>query len=109
MEAEDQKLLILAKATRGRVGVPTAAAIRDLDGRTYAAAPVDLPALQLSALGGAIAMAVSSGAKGLEVAIVLSGEDLTENDLDVVRDFAGTGVPLRRVAIDGSVLEQLVS
>ena len=48
--------------------------MRDGDGRTYVAAGVSLPALQLSALQVAVAMAVSSGAGELDAAVVL-GDD----------------------------------
>ncbi len=71
---EDQKLLTLARSARGRTGAAQAAAVRDTDGRTYVAAPVELASLHLSALQVAVAMAVSSGAPGLEAALVL-GED----------------------------------
>ena len=50
LSAEDAKLVTLARATRARVGAAEGAAVRDADGRTYAAATVDLPSLQLSAL-----------------------------------------------------------
>jgi hypothetical protein len=74
--AEDSKLITLARATRARTGAASAAAVRDLDGRTYVAAPVQLPSLRLSALQVAVAMALSSGAAGLEAAVVLtSGPD----------------------------------
>ncbi|WP_238159010.1 cytidine deaminase [Mycobacterium sp. MFM001] len=49
------------------------AAVRDLDGRTYAGAPVNLSALQLTALQTAVAAAVSSGAAGLEAAVLVAG------------------------------------
>ncbi len=71
-EAEDAKLVTLARATRSRTGAAQGAAVRDLDGRTYAAASVALPSLKLSALQVAVAMAISSGAPGLEAAVVLS-------------------------------------
>ena len=51
--------------------------MRDLDGRTYAAATVDLPSLQVSALGVCVAMAVSSGCAGLEAAVLLGDETST--------------------------------
>lgn len=70
--AEDSKLITLARATRARTGAAQAAAVRDTDGRTYAAASVALPSLRLSALQVAVAMAVASGAPGLEAAVVLS-------------------------------------
>ena len=45
--------------------------MRDADGRTYAAATVDLPSLQLSAVQVCVAMAVASGSKGLQAAVLL--------------------------------------
>jgi hypothetical protein len=95
LSAEDQKLVTLARATRARTGGPEGAAVRDTDGRTYAAATVALPALQVSALGVCVAMAVSSGSRGLEAAVVL-GEtgQVSPLDLEVLRDFGGAGVPV---------------
>ncbi len=93
MDAEDNKLVVLARATRARTGAAQGAALRDLDGRTYAGATVDLPSLQVSALGVCIAMAVSSGAKGAEAVVVLGSTDLADSDLAALRDFAGAGVP----------------
>lgn len=72
LQGEDAKLVTLARATRARTGAAHGAAVRDTDGRTYAAADVALPSLRLSALQVAVAMAVSSGAPGLEAAVVLS-------------------------------------
>ena len=73
---EDNKLVVLAKATRARTGAAEGAALRDLDGRTYAGATVDLPSLQVSAVGVVIAMAVASGAKGAEAVVVLTEGDV---------------------------------
>jgi hypothetical protein len=90
---EDQKLVTLARATRSRTGGAEGAAVRDSDGRTYAAATVSLPSLQVSALGVCVAMAVSSGSQGLEAAVLLSDKgQVSPFDLDVLRDFAGAGV-----------------
>ncbi|MDX6360442.1 MAG: hypothetical protein QOH37_3496, partial [Nocardioidaceae bacterium] len=72
LSAEDAKLVTLARATRARAGTAEGAAVRDADGRTYAAASVDLASLRLSAVGVCIGMAVSSGARGLEAAVVLT-------------------------------------
>jgi hypothetical protein len=91
LSAEDGKLVVLARATRARTGSPQSAAVRDLDGRTYAAASVSLPSLEVSALGVCIAMAVSSGSKGLEAAVVM-GVEPSEGDLAALREFAGDGV-----------------
>ena len=54
-----QKLVTLARATRARTGAAEGAAVRDPDGRTYAAATVDLPSLPVSALDVCVAMAVA--------------------------------------------------
>lgn len=88
---EDAKLVTLARATRARTQAPAGAAVRDLDGRTYAAAQVDLPSVRVGALELAVAMAVSSGARGLEAALVVA-DDLP--DVAPVRDLAGVGVPV---------------
>jgi len=90
LSAEDQKLVTLARATMARTGAPEGAAVRDLDGRTYAAAAVALPSLRLSALEVCVAMAISSGSRGLEAAVRLGGEG--EPDLRAVQEFAGDGV-----------------
>ena len=90
---EDQKLVVLARATRARTGAAQGTALRDLDGRTYAAATVSLPSLQVSALGGCLVMAVSSGARGLEAAVVIGGGDaISDSDAAALREFAGDGV-----------------
>lgn len=93
--AEDRKLVTLARATRARAGAAEGAAVRDLDGRTYAAATVDLPSLQVSAIGVCVAMAVASGSKGLEAVVVLGeAEEASANDLSIVKEFAGEDVPV---------------
>ena len=71
MSPEDDKLVTLARAARARTGAAEGAAVRDTDGRTYAAATVALPSLRLSALQVAVAMAACSGADGLEAAAVV--------------------------------------
>src|SRR4051812_21411887 len=79
LDAEDAKLVTLARGARGRAGGPEGAAVRDDDGRTYAAATVQLPSLRLTALQAAVAAAVSAGAQGLEaVAVVGDAEQLDE-------------------------------
>ena len=90
LSAEDQKLVTLARASMARTRAAEGAAVRDLDGRTYAAASVDLPSLSLTALEVCVAMAVSSGAQGLEAAVRLGG-DLAA-DLRAVRELGGAAV-----------------
>ncbi len=101
LDAEDAKLVTLARATRARTRAAQGAAVRDLDGRTYAAASVELPSLRLTALEVCVAMAHSSGSTGLEAAVVLADGG---PDLAVVREFSGPGVPVHvgdaRGAID---------
>jgi len=78
MDAEDAKIVTLARAARGRVGAAEGAAVRDTDGRTYVGATVALPSLELSALQVAVAAAVASGATGLEAAAVVTDADEAE-------------------------------
>jgi cytidine deaminase len=66
-------LVTLARGAMGRADATTGAAVRDADGRTYAGAPVALDALRLTALQAAVAAAVSSGATGLEAAVLVGG------------------------------------
>src|SRR4051794_32389419 len=90
LSPEDQKLVTLARATMARTGAAEGAAVRDLDGRTYAAGCVALETLRLSALEVCVAMAISSGSRGLEGAVRLGGEG--EPDLRAVRELGGDGV-----------------
>jgi hypothetical protein len=108
LSAEDSKLVTLARATRARTGAAEGAAVRDTDGRTYAAATVDLPSLQVSAAGVCVAMAVASGSKGLEAAVVLTTADAVEDaDLAALRDLGGSGVVVHRGDPRGVVAETL--
>ena len=98
---EDQKIVILARSARARVGAAEGAAVRDETGRTYAAATVALPSLQLSALRLAVAMAVSSGATGLEAAALVSDADAPDAaDLAAVADL-GPGAAVFHAGPDG--------
>lgn len=101
---EDAKLITLARSSRARIDAHEGAAVRDLDGRTYAAASVKLESFSIDALPLAVAMAVSSGAKGLEAgAIVSTRADQAIVDLSVVRDLAGKGIPVMVADITGAV------
>jgi hypothetical protein len=107
LDPEDAKLATLARASRARARAQESAAVRDLDGRTYTAVSVDLPSLSLSALQAAIAMAVSSGVTGLEAAVVVTDAlAVAESDVEVVRDFAGRGVPIFRADASGAALDR---
>ena len=109
MDPEDKKLVVLARATRMRVDAAQGAAVRDLDGRTYAAATVALPHLDVSAIGGAIVMAIAGGSTGLEAVVVLGEEAPGQSDLAAVRDFAGVGVPIHVGSAAGKISETVTS
>jgi hypothetical protein len=103
-DPEDIKLVTLARSARARTGATEGAAVRDRDGRTYAAVTVTLPSLMLSALQLAVAMAVASGAADLEAAAVVT--PVTEADpggLAAVRDLA-PAAPVLVANPDGTVL-----
>ena len=87
LEAEDAKLVTLARGAMARAEAGTGAAVRDLDGRTYAAAPVTLAALGLTALQAAVAAAVSSGAAGFEAAVLVAG-DARDAGVAAVRELS---------------------
>jgi cytidine deaminase len=101
LDPENAKLHILAKAQRARNSAAEGAAVRDETGRTYVATTVELPALKLSALQTAIAMAVVGGATVLEAAVLVSEEKkFRQEDLDVVADLKGPGTPPRLFLAD---------
>ena len=71
LSPEDAKLVTLARSSRARTNAEHGAAVRDQDGRTYVASTVILPSLHVDALDLAVAMAVSSGATGIEAAALV--------------------------------------
>ena len=106
LSPEDAKLVTLARATRARTGAAEGAAVRDLDGRTYAGATVDLPSLQVSAIGVCVAMAVASGARGLESAVLLTdAARWDDDDRSALRDLAGDGVVLHLADLRGNLID----
>jgi hypothetical protein len=111
LDPEDSKIITLARSARARTGAAQGAAVRDTDGRTYAAASVALPSLRLSALQVAVAMAACSGAQGLEAAAVVAadrdGGAADGPGLAAVRDLAGPAAPVYLAGPDGSVLDVL--
>jgi hypothetical protein len=109
-DPEDAKLLVLARSSRARTRAAEGAAVRDRDGRTYVASSVALTSLQLTALALATAMAVSSGATGLEAAaVVTDAEGLVDDDLAVVRELSGGGIRVWRADATGRPLEVVVT
>ena len=104
LSAEDQKLVTLARSSRARVGALEGAAVRDQDGRTYAAASVALPSLAVTALQMAVASAAAAGASSLEAAaVVTEASTLDGAGHAAVRDL-GAGAPIHVAAPDGSLL-----
>lgn len=93
LSEEDAKLVVLARGAMARAEAASGAAVRDRDGRTYVGAPVSLPALTLTALQSAVAAAVSSGAGGLEAAVLVGGS----------ADDAGVAA-VRHLAADAAVI-----
>ena len=107
LDPEDAKIITLARSVRARTGAAEGAAVRDTDGRTYAAATVALPSLRLTALQAAVAAAVSSGAEGLEAAAVVTDADKVDADsVAAVRDLTPNAAVFRADS-RGEVAEQI--
>ncbi len=113
IDPEDSKLVTLARGARLRAHAPhtrilEGAAVRDTDGRTYAAATVENadPSLTTSALRGAVAAGASSGIRTFEAAVVVTEALLSSADLAVLREF-GVGLPVIVAGPDGVVRETL--
>ena len=111
LDPEDTKILTLARGARLRAyaphtGLAEGAAVRDTDGRTYAAATVENadPGLTTSALRAAVAAAASSGVRTFEAAAVVTDGLVSEADLAVLREF-GIGTPLLVANPDGTLRE----
>lgn len=102
LDPEDAKIVTLARSARARTGAAEGAAVRDTDGRTYAACTVELRALRLSALQVAVAMAVCAGAASLEAAVVVTSSSTVDSaGLAAVRDLAASA-PVLLAGPDGS-------
>ena len=115
LSAEDTKIVTLARGAQLRAhaphtGVAEGAAVRDTDGRTYAAATVENadPALTTSALRAAVCAAASSGIRTFEAAALVTSALVSSADLAVLREF-GVGVPVHVAGPDGVVRETLSS
>lgn len=105
LSAEDAKLITLARAARKRNAVLHGAAVRDLDGRSYVAATVDLETLRVEALPLAVAMAVSSGATGLEAGVIVTkSPEEAIVDQRAFREVAGQSATLHIADADSDVV-----
>jgi hypothetical protein len=104
LTAEDNKLVTLARSARARVGAVEGAAVRDQDGRTYAAATVALPSLAVTALQLAVASAAASGATKIEAAaVVTEASELDGAGHAAVRDLSGDA-PIHVAGPTGALL-----
>ncbi len=102
LEAEDAKLVTLARAARARTGAAEGAAVRDDTGRTYSACTVALASLSLTALQAAVAAAVASGAAAIEAAAVVSAAGHVDGaSLAAVGDLGGRNRPVVLAGPDG--------
>ena len=81
---ENQKLQTLALATMVRSDAKSAAALRDLTGRTYVAIPVEIGDLKVDAVRAVLVVAKASGISGIE-AIVVTGEKPIESSIALVK------------------------
>src|SRR3954447_11195840 len=103
LSAEDNKLVTLARSARARGGAVEGAAVRDQDGRTYAAATVVLPSLAVTALQLAVASAVAAGATKIEAAaVVTEASELDGLGHTAVRDVS-PAAPVYVAAPDATV------
>ena len=100
---EDLKIINLARSALARTSARQGACVRDTDGRSYAGASVALDHLNLSAIQVAVAMAVSSGAPGVEAVAVAGEDDPSEDDLALVGELPGTDVMVWTVDLRGAV------
>lgn len=104
LDAEDAKLVTLAKGARGRVDALQGAAVRDETGRTYSSASVALPSLRLSALQAAVAQAVAAGARGAEAAVVVGSEPADDPGRRALAELGGPDVVVYLCGPDGSLI-----
>jgi hypothetical protein len=100
---EDVKIINLARSALARTSARQGACVRDTDGRSYAGVSVVLQHLNLSAIQVAVAMAVSSGAPGLEAAALAGEDDPSEDDLALLHELPGTRVVVWNVDAHGAV------
>jgi hypothetical protein len=109
LDAEDTKLVTLARTARARNAAAEGAAVRDDTGRTYVATSVKLPSLAVSALQAAVVIAVASGATGLEAAAVVSPSgQVGEQDRAIVADL-NAAARIFLAGVDGVVTAVLTA
>ncbi len=92
-----------------RIGADNGAAVRDADGRSYAAGPVALTCLAIGALDLAVAQAVSAGATGLEAAAYVTATDEPTVSIAAVREVGGEGVAIYVANPHGDIVQVLTT
>lgn len=90
-DPEDLKIITLARSALARTRAAQGACLRDSDGRTYAGTSVNLDHLALSAIQVVVAMAVSSGAQGVEAVALAGPDDPSEDDVRALGELAAAG------------------
>lgn len=94
-DPEDVKIITLARSALARTRARQGGCLRDTDGRTYAGTSVELDHLKLSAIQVVVAMAVSSGAQGVEAVALAGSDDPTVDDVRAIGDLAGGPAAVR--------------
>jgi cytidine deaminase len=82
---EDEKLLVLATATRRRTGAKQAAALRDSTGRTYVGMNIESGAFVRDAIESAFTIALTSQIAGIESVVIVGSGPM---DIAPLREFA---------------------
>ena len=103
LDAEDQKLVTLARGACARVSSTAGACVRDQDGRTYSAAAVTLGSNSYDALELAVITALMNGAKTLEAGCIF-GSSPSADDVAKFRLCAQPSALLIAVASDGTMV-----
>jgi cytidine deaminase len=117
LDPEDAKIVTLARSAQLRAyapytGAAQGAAVRDTDGRTYAAATVENTnsALTVSALHAAVVAAAASGARAFEAVAVVGEQWVKPPAVDgaVLVEFGADTVVLL-AADDGTLLRRITA
>ena len=106
VDAEDVKLITLARGARERAGARTGVAVRDETGRTYAGADADFPSGSVGAATIVLGQAWISGARALEAMVIVNADD-TSHEFGLVADIANAHTYVLFCALDGTVLQRL--
>ena len=106
LDAEDAKLVTLARGARERIRAAHGVAVRDETGRTYAAADAPLPSRPLNGFDVVAAQAWISGSRGLEAVVIVTNTPDQLPDPAALIDLGGEQVEVLVCAEDGSVVRR---